>query len=157
MIYPIRVINNRIKNKILPALDIERGEFREVKHESKPNNTLLIVTAAVTCILIISILAGAYVLIAEPLIDIMRREKALAATVQEINGNSPDVTLTRLLQEHDILITHRASFGDAQAVITIANEPDLALLLYITSQVPGVFSLQHSPDGFQIFIAGGSV
>jgi hypothetical protein len=155
MIYPVRVINNKIKFNIHPSPDIVLGEFNLPKKDNAKLHRFiaLILLAVLACAVAVS----AVLLIAVPFVDIVQKEKAAAEEIEDMNSDTPDVTLTRLLEENDIEITHRAGIGDTQAVITIAGDTELSLLLHITSQVSGVFGIQYSQDGFQIFIAGGSI
>jgi len=157
MTYPVRVINNKIKMRHLPALIWELGEYKEVPTSSKKPTLLDIFFLLTLMSFMIGVMLAGVLLVAMPISDIVSRERTLAQEIRGINSDRPEVTLTRLLSQHEITIQHRANFGDTQAVITIASEPPLSLMLYITSQVPGVFSLQYSQDGFQIFIAGGSI
>jgi len=157
MNYPIRVINNKIKHKLYPSLDINLGEFIRAPGKAKNIAFFDIILIIALISLIAVTLVTAFFIIGAPFIDIIHRENNIAQEIREINIDTPDVTLTQLFEQYNITVTHRANIGETQAVITVAGDSPLSLLLYITSQVPGIFSIQYSQDGFQIFIAGGSV
>ena len=157
MTYPIRVINNRVKTLTTPALVLELGKIKGVAAAKKKPTAADIICLVLLVALILCTILVSSIFVVMPLSDIVSRESSLAREIRDINSSTPDISLRQLLASYDIPIISRTNLGETQSIVTIDNETPLYVLLHIIAQIPGVFSLQYSQDGFQIFIAGGSV
>jgi len=99
-----------------------------------------------------------WIVLVAPTFDVLHRESQMSSQITQITNETHGITLTQLLNQYEIPIQTRTSFGETQVIVTIdPQHTTLDVLLEITSQLQGVFSMQYTQDSFQIFIAGGSV
>ena len=158
MNYPVRVINNRIKmNKNIPILLSEGAPV----NNKRPGKRIFLYEIFLLITLVAVMLAVFYysiTMVGLPLADIITEERRLASVLREYNDLTPEIPLSRLLHAHGITIIHRMDLGMTQTVLTLNSyDVPLEVFLNIISQTSGVFSFQYSQEGFQIFLAGGSI